>query len=89
MLTESRSGWNKIVTPLKVAALVTMLGSVVLLAEQRIATPVAAGQPVAAETAPAPQAAIRDRAAQPGPTDYFPAHFSAPSGPVADQPPTF
>lgn len=88
MLNESTQGLARFVTSLKVAALVVVLGSVVLAAEQRLATVDLPGQPIAAGTAPASRAAP-DGGAQPTATDYFPARFPAPSGTDAEQPPTF
>ncbi len=47
MLNESPSGLNRVVTSLKVAALLTVLGAVVLAAEQRIGPDISSGTPVA------------------------------------------
>jgi hypothetical protein len=84
MLTESPSGLNRALTSLKVAALVAILGSVVLAAEQHKGTEPVAEPTGAAQTAPAsqqnPGSGAQDAAA-----DYFPAH----SGPVAELPSTF
>ena len=56
MLSETPSASTKIVTALKVAALVTVLGTVVIAAEQRFATAVPHEQTMVAETATAHQA---------------------------------
>jgi hypothetical protein len=88
MLTESSSGMTKVVTSLKVAALVSILGAVVLAAEHQLpaTTPPEQTAPSVRVT---PLDGKTDSAAQQAPGDYFPAHFPAPSGPVAEQPPTF
>lgn len=88
MLTESSSGMTRVVTSLKVAAVVSILGAVVLAAEQQLATAIPPEQtaPSASMTAGDGKA---ESAAQQVASDYFPAHFPAPSGPVAEQPPTF
>jgi hypothetical protein len=80
MLNETPSASAKLITSLKVAALVTILGTVVLAAEQRWA-PVPHEQTIAAQTpaSDAQQAAI----------DYFPARFPAPTGQPAEPMPTF
>ncbi len=83
MLNETPSDSTKIVTALKVAALVTVLGSVVFAAEHRLASAVAHEQTVAAVTAQ--QASTVDAAA----TDYFPARFPAPTGEPSEPAPTF
>jgi hypothetical protein len=87
MLNESSSASDRIVTSLKVAALVTVLGSLVLAAEQRLATPISPEQSVA--TAPALPASTADSAGQQAAIDYFPARFPAPSSEAAELPPTF
>jgi len=88
MLTESSSGMTKFATSLKVAAMVSILGAVVLAAEQQWVTAIPSQ-----ESAPSASVTPRDgnagSAAQQAPSDYFPATFPAPSGPVAEQPPTF
>jgi hypothetical protein len=88
MLTESPSGLNRAVTSLKVAAVVAILGSVVLAAERHKGTEILPEPAAAAQTAPAsqqnPGSGAQDAAAV-----YFPAHFPAPSGPAAELPPTF
>jgi hypothetical protein len=87
MLTGSSSGMNRVVTSLKVAALVTVLGAVVLAAEQQLTTAIPP-ELAAASVSVTPRESTSDRDATPV-SDYFPAQFPAPSGPVADQPPTF
>lgn len=88
MLTRHLSSrLSKVVTSLKVAALVSILGAVVLAAEHRLDSRIYPEQIAAAATAVsgnAPAASGRQDS-----DDYFPAHFPAPSGSVADQPPTF
>ena len=86
MLSETPSTSTKIVTALKVAALVTVLGTVVIAAEQRFATAVPHEQTVAA-TATAHQAPASDGTA--AATEYFPARFPAPTGESTDPMPTF
>ena len=84
MLHESPSAMNRLVTSLKVAALVTVLGTVVLAAERQL---------VAADKAPAYAASTaKPTSAEPSeraPTDYFPSHFPAPKGEPAEPTPTF
>jgi hypothetical protein len=89
MLNVSSSVSGRIVTSLKVAALVTVLGSLVLAAEERLAAQISPEQSVTVATAPAIPASTADLVGQQAPTDYFPARFPAPSGQAADQPPTF
>jgi hypothetical protein len=86
MLTESSSGMTKVVTSLKVAALVSILGAVVLAAEHELAVP---PEQTAASAITAPRDGSANSGAQPAASDYFPAQFPAPSGAVADQPQTF
>lgn len=87
MLAESPSGLSRAVTSLKVAAVVAILGSVVLAAEQHKGTEILAEPTAAAQTAPASQQSPGSGAAEEAAD--FPAHFPAPSGPVAELPPTF
>ena len=88
MLTEHSSGLTKFVTSLKVAALASVLGAVVLAAEHRLASDVAPDQTPERPTATSLDSkADHDALAAAG--DYFPAHFPAPSGPDSEQPPTF
>ena len=79
MLNENPSASTKIVTALKVAALVTVLGTVVLAAEQRLAA-VPHEQTIAAASVMAHPAAAPDVTAQQAAIDYFPARFPAPVG---------
>jgi hypothetical protein len=79
MLNESPSALKRVVMSLKVAALVTVLGTVVLAAERQLSTE------VSPEAAPAASAASEQQA----PTDYFPSQFPEPKGESAQQPPTF
>jgi hypothetical protein len=88
MLTEYSSGMTKVVTSLKVAALVSVLGAVVLAAEHQLATAVPPEQ-TAASVSATPRDGKAGSGAQPAASDYFPAQFPAPSAPVADQPATF
>ena len=71
---------------LRVGAIVTVLGFVVLAAEQRLSQDISPQEIVAAETAPnfapAPARALAVQAA-PAPSedeDYFPSHFAEPTG---------
>ena len=88
MLNETPSGSTKIITALKVAALVTVLGSVVFAAEHRL-TSVPHEQTIAAATVTAHQASAADGTAQQAPIDYFPARFPAPTGEPSEPMPTF
>jgi hypothetical protein len=87
MLTGSSSGMNRVVTSLKVAALVTVLGAVVLAAEQQLTTAVPPEQAAVGASA-TPQKSTPDRDTGQA-SDYLPAQLLTPSGPVADLPPTF
>ncbi len=87
MLNETPSGSTKIITALKIAAVVTVLGSVVFAAEHRLASAVPHEQTVAAVTAQKAPAA--DGTAQQAATDYFPARFPAPTGEPSEPAPTF
>jgi len=86
MLNETPSGSTKIVTALKIAALVTVLGSVVFAAEHRLVSAVPHEQTIATFAAPAPAA---DGTAQQAAIDYFPARFPAPTGEPSEPLPTF
>ena len=88
MLNETPSASTKIVTALKVAALVTVLSTVVLAAEHRLVTAVPHEQIVASESTAHPAAAT-DVTAQQAAIDYFPARFPAPTGEPAEPMPTF
>jgi hypothetical protein len=95
MLRKRRRVLHHVATSLKVAALVTVLGTVVLAAERHMATRVAPEEIIAAEVAPArlasPPAALpkAPAQAQPAQEDYFPSHFDESKGEAAEQPPTF
>jgi hypothetical protein len=89
MLNENPSASTKIVTALKVAALVTVLSTVVLAAEHRLVTAVPHEQIVASESATAHPAGAPDVTAQQAAIDYFPARFPAPTGEPAEPMPTF
>jgi len=88
MLTEHSSGLTKFVTSLKVAALASVLGAVVLAAEHRFVAEATPDQTGTRPAAAAPDSNA-DRGVQKAPDDYFPAHFPAPSGPASEQPPAF
>jgi hypothetical protein len=90
---ESPSALNRVVTSLKVVALVTVLATVVMAAERELATKISPEEMVAADIAPA-RAASTSKPATAGPTeaapaDYFPSHFPAPKGEPAEPMPTF
>jgi hypothetical protein len=89
MLNKTPSASAKLITSLKVAALVTILGTVVMAAEQRWASAVPHEQTIAADTATAQQTPAPDGAAQQAAIDYFPARFPAPTGQPAEPMPTF
>jgi hypothetical protein len=95
MLHESPSALNRVVTSLKIAAVVTVLGTVVLAAERELATKISPEEIVAADIAPAhlPPAAkpatAEQAPAEQAPADYFPSHFPAPKGEPAEPMPTF
>jgi hypothetical protein len=79
MLNKSPWVLKRVVMSLKVAALVTVLGTVVLAAERQLLTE------VSPEAAPGAPAASEQQA----PADYFPSQFAEPKGEPAQQPPTF
>jgi hypothetical protein len=89
MLNETPSATSRLITSLKVAAVVTVLGTVVLAAEQRWAGAVPHEQTIAAQAATARQTPAPDGAAQQAAIDYFPARFPAPTGQPAEPMPTF
>ena len=89
MLKETPSGSTKIVTALKIAALVTVLGSVVFAAEHRLVSAVPHEQTIATVTVAAHQASAADGTAQQAAIDYFPARFPAPTGEPSEPLPTF
>jgi len=90
-----KTAWNeRIALSLRVGAIVTVLGFVVLAAEQRLAHDVSPQEIISAETAP--NFAPAQPTASPAPTakaeqsvDYFPSHFAAPKGEPEAQPDTF
>jgi hypothetical protein len=95
MLKKPRPVLHHVVTSLKVAALVTVLGTVVLAAERHMATRVAPEEVVATDLAPArigapakpaPQAAAP---AQSPADTYFPSQFDESRGESSEQPSTF
>jgi hypothetical protein len=91
-----KSSWSeRIALSLRVGAIVTVLGFVVLAAEQRLTQVVSPQEMISAETAPnfaaAPSAdspALSAVKTEQG-SDYFPSHFPAPKGEAAPQPDTF
>ena len=96
-----KTAWNeRIALSLRVGAIVTVLGFVVLAAEQRLAQDVSPQEVIAAEAAPnfaaqlaaSPAQSVASRA-QPAKAeqsvDYFPSHFAEPKGEPEAQPPTF
>jgi hypothetical protein len=100
MLNESPSALKRLVTSLKVAALVTVLGTVVLAAERQLSTTEVSPEGVVATdlapaqaAAPAASTSTASATAAPStpstPDDYFPAQFPEPQGEPAPQPPTF
>ena len=89
MLNETPSASARLITSLKVAALATVLGTVVLAAEQRWAAAVPHEQTIAAETAMAHETPAPGVTAQQAAIDYFPARFPAPTGQPAERMPTF
>jgi hypothetical protein len=90
---ESPSALNRVVTSLKVVALVTVLGTVVLAAERELATKISPEEMVAADIGPARAVSSAKPATaapvQTAPADYFPSHFPAPTGEPAEPMPTF
>jgi hypothetical protein len=81
MLNETPSALSRIITSLKVVALATVLGTVVIAAEQRLVSP---GQTVAMTS----QVVTQADSAQPVTSDYFPAQFPAPKGEPSELAPT-
>ena len=90
-----KSSWSeRIALSLRVGAIVTVLGFVVLAAEQRLARDVSPQEIISAEMAPGMAPAESTTApvkpaAQQQNDDYFPSHFPAPKGEPAAQPDTF
>ncbi|HTS20486.1 MAG TPA: hypothetical protein VMN79_01640 [Casimicrobiaceae bacterium] len=102
MLRKPPSPMRHIVTSLKVVALVTVLGTVVLAAERHMATVISPEEIIATDMAPnhVPQAAsTKSPTAAPyqapslpntaAPDAYFPSQFPEPKGATEEQPPTF
>ena len=94
MLKKSRPVLHHVVTSLKVAALVTVLGTVVLAAERHLAKQVSPEAVSATDFAPSrgPSASTPKTAApqvKPEAEDYFPSQFDETKGKVEEQPPTF
>lgn len=85
MRAELFFGMTKVVTSLKVAALVSVLGAVVLAAEHRLE---AAPDQMVVRASVAAADSKADRGGEQARADYFPANLAAPSGPTAEQPPT-
>ncbi len=86
MLNGSSSGMKRVFTSLKVAALVTVLGAVVLAAEQQLTTAISP-EPAAVSASMTRQESTTDVAGQA--SDQSPAQIPALSRPVADQPQAF
>jgi hypothetical protein len=95
MLNESPSALKRVITSLKVAALVTVLGTVVLAAERQLATEVSPQEIVVTDLAPAraaspaSSAAAAPAAGEQASADYLPALIPEPRGEPAQVPPTF
>ena len=83
MLNETPCAWSRIIASLKVLALATVLGTVVIAAEQRLVSP---GQTLAASTSTAVTATD---STQPAAFDYFPAQFPTPKGESEEPASTF
>jgi hypothetical protein len=85
---------HHVVTSLKVAALVTVLGTVVLAAERHLARQVSPEEVSATDLAPSfgAVASTPKTAAprlNPEPQDYFPSQFDETKGKMEDQPAAF
>ena len=90
MLKKSRPVLHHVVTSLKVAALVTVLGTVVLAAERHLARQVSPEEISATDIVPptsAPKAAASQVKREP--EAYFPSQFDETKGKIEEQPPTF
>ena len=87
--------WSeRIALSLRVGAIVTVLGFVVLAAEQRLAQDVSPQEIISVETAPsftaeAAGAPVKPAAQQQSGEDYFPSHYPAPKGEPEAQPDGF
>ena len=91
-----KSSWSeRIALSLRVGAIVTVLGFVVLAAEQRLARDVSPQEIISAEIAPsfapaqATAAPMKPVAQQQNDDDYFPSHYPAPKGEPEAQPDAF
>ena len=91
-----KSSWSeRIALSLRVGAIVTVLGFVVLAAEQRLARDVSPQEVISAEMAPgfasaeSTSAPVKPVAQQQNDDDYFPSHFPAPKGEPTAQPDSF
>jgi hypothetical protein len=92
MLKKSPSAMRHVMTSLKVIALVTVLGTVVMAAERHLASVVSPEEVIVTDMAPARMASpAAPRAAAPteSATPYFPSQFPEPTGEPAVQPSTF
>jgi hypothetical protein len=94
MLNHSRSALRHVVTSLKVVALVTVLGTVVMAAERHLATRISPEEVIATDMAPARMSSPVGTPASAAPAqqpsaDYLPSQFPEPKGEVAEQAPTF
>lgn len=85
MRAELFFGMTKLVTSLKVAALVSVLGAVVLAAEHRLD---AAPEQAVGRANVAAVDSNADRGGEQAQADYFPANLGVASGPVVELPPT-
>jgi hypothetical protein len=95
MPRKSPSAMRHVMTSLKVAALVTVLGTVVLAAERHLATQVSPEEVIVTDMAPARIASpatprtVAPATEAPAPAPYFPSQFPEPTSEPAVQPPTF
>jgi len=85
MHEESPSALRRVVTSLKVIAVATVLGTVVMAAERHLVARVSPEAGVATDVAPARTGAP----AADAPSTYFPSQFAEPTGEPAEQPATF
>jgi len=93
MLKRSPSTMRHVMTSLKVVALVTVLGTVVMAAERHLASVVSPEEIIVTDMAPARMASPTEpRNAAPAtetPAPYFRSQFPEPTGEAAVQAPTF
>jgi hypothetical protein len=81
---------RRVAASLKVVALATLLGTVVVAAERHLAFKVSPDEAVAAAAAPAyPGAPAAPASSDGSDLYYFPSQFPEPTGEPAAQPPTF